>query len=190
VWGVPGLKTRPAFKVVVVALLAIAVWRVNEFSNYGPNIVHDAKYLIGRMSRDEHLAHYGDRDLRKYSAGAMTELATFIEDRTAPTDKIYIFGFSSGAYVLSHRASASRFFWSRPVIVDFNAQKPGYGIAGLRADLEREGPAIVALQQRDWAGDVSDSAAFFMTTPQLGDWLRARYRPVEGPRGFDIWQRQ
>ena len=190
-WAVlPGLKTRPALRIVVVALLAIAVWRVNEFSNYGPNIVHDAKYLTGRISREEHLAHYGDRDVRKYSAGAMTELAAFIEARTSPADKIYIFGFSSGAYVLAHRASASRFFWSRPVIVDFNAPKPGYGIAGLRADLERERPAIVALQQRDWAGDVSDSAAFFMATPPLGDWLRAHYRPVEGPRGFDIWLRQ
>jgi hypothetical protein len=195
----PGLKTRPAFplpalprpaQIIVLALLAVAVWRVNEFSNYGPNIVHDAKYLAGRISREEHLAHYGDRDVRKYSAGAMTELAAFIKGRTAPADRIYIFGFSSGAYVLANRASASRFFWSRPVIVDFNAPKPGYGIAGLRADLEREKPIIVALQQRDWAGDVSDSAAFFMATPQLGDWLRGHYFPVEGPRGFDIWQRR
>ena len=186
----PGLKTRRTWRIVVGGLLAIAVWRVNEFSNYGPTIVRDAKYLVGGISRDEHLAYYGDRDLRKYSASAMAELAAFIEARTAPADRIYIFGFSSGAYVLANRASASRFFWSRPVIVDFNAPKPGYGIAGLRADLERQPPAIVALQQRDWAGDVSDSAAFFMATPQLGDWLRANYVPVDGPRGFETWQRR
>ena len=186
---VPGLKTRPA-QILVLALVAIAVWRVNEFSNLARNVPHDAKYLIGGMTRETHLARYGEPEGRKYSASAMAQLAEFVRARTSEDDTMYVFGFSGGAYVNADRRSASRFFWSRPVIVDFNAHKPGYGIAGLRADLERNTPAIVALQVRDWAGDVRDSAAFFMETPLLADWLRAGYAQVEGPAGFDVWQRR
>lgn len=186
---VPGLTSR-ATQMAVLALLALGVWRVNEFSNLRRNIPHDASYLLGRMDRETHLARYGEPERRKYSAPAMAQLADFIRARTSTDDPIYVFGFSGGAYVYADRRSASRFFWSRPVIVDFNAHKPGYGIAGLRADLERHAPAIVALQVRDWAGDVRDSAAFFMETPPLADWLRAGYVPVDGPPGFDIWQRR
>jgi hypothetical protein len=181
---------RTALNVVVLAIAAFGVWRVNEFTNYSRAIVHDARYALHQISREEHLANYGDRTQRKYSALAMAELADFVRGRTSAGDTIYIFGFSSGAYVLAERASASRFFWSRPVIVDFNAPKPGYGVAGLRADLERAQPAIVALQVRDWMPDVQDSAAFFMSTPQLADWLTAAYTRVDGPAGYEIWQRR
>jgi hypothetical protein len=46
------------------------------------------------------------------------------------------------------------------------------------------------LQQRDWAPDVDDSAAFFMKTPTLSGWLRAHYVQASGPEGFDVWLRR
>jgi hypothetical protein len=183
------VKQRPA-RVAAIALLAFAVWRVNEFSNLVRNVEHDGSYAFGRISREEHLARYGDPGRRKYSALAMDQLGTFVRERTSPNDPIYVFGFSGGAYVSAERRSASRFCWSRPVIVGFNAHKPGYGVAGLRTDLERERPAIVALQVRDWMPDVQDSAEFFMSTPQLAEWLRANYDPVAGPAGYETWQRR
>lgn len=183
------VRQRPA-RVAAIALLAFAVWRVNEFGNLLRNVEHDANYAFGRISREDHLARYGDPGRRKYSALAMDQLGTFVRERTSRTDPIYVFGFSGGAYVSAERRSASRFCWSRPVIVGFNAHKPGYGVAGLRADLERERPAIVALQVRDWMPDVQDSAEFFMSTPQLAEWLRANYDPVAGPAGYETWQRR
>lgn len=181
---------RRAVNVVALLVIAVAVWRVNEFDRFVANIGHDVAYLSGRITRERHLARYGDRDQGKYSALAMWELANFIRDRTTADESIYVFGFASGAYVLAERASASRFFWSRPVIVDFNASMPGYGVAGLRTDLERTPPALVALQIRDWWPDVPHSADFFMSTPALADWLRAGYDPVSGPSGFQIWERR
>ena len=120
----------------------------------------------------------------------MTELAEFIQARVPASERIYIFGFASGAYVQSQRVSASRFFWSRPVIVNFNSVKAGYGVAGLRSDLESTRPALIALQSRDWYPDVQDSAAFFMGTPALHDYLLANYAPVNGPAGFECWERR
>ena len=159
--------------IVVAVAIVVAVWRVNDFPKLLDNTSHDARYARGLISRTEHLARYGDRTTRKYSAQAVDELGAFMRGHSAPTDSVYVFGFSSGAYVEAERRSASRFFWSRPVIVGFNEGKAGYGVSGLLDDLRHTGPSIVALQQRDWYPDVDDSAHFFMTTPQLAACWRA-----------------
>ncbi len=190
-WGATFVRTRSrAVNVAIAIAVLVGVYRVNDFDKLASNTWHDAQYLMGRTTWAEHLARYGDRTTRKYSAQAMDELGTFMRDRTAPADPVYVFGFSSGAYVSAGRMSASRFFWSRPVIVGFNEGKAGYGVSGLLDDLRRNRPSIVALQQRDWYPDVDDSAHFFMTTPSLAAWLRESYTQVQGPDGFDIWSRR
>lgn len=190
-WGATFVRTRSrAVNVAIAIAVLVGVYRVNDFDKLISNTWHDAQYLMGRTTWPEHLARYGDRSTRKYSAQAMDELGTFMRDHTAPADPVYVFGFSSGAYVSAGRMSASRFFWSRPVIVGFNEGKAGYGVSGLLDDLRRNRPSIVALQQRDWYPDVDDSAHFFMTTPSLAAWLRESYTQVQGPDGFDIWSRR
>jgi hypothetical protein len=179
-----------ALSLLVAAAVAVGVWRVNDFPKLVDNTWRDAGYAVGRVTREEHLARYGDRSTRKYSALAVDELGTFMRSQSEPDDTVYVFGFSSGAYVVADRTSASRFFWSRPVIVGFNDGEPGYGVAGLLDDLRARAPVIVALQQRDWYPDVDDSAHFFMATPALAAWLRESYAPTAGPEGFDLWIRR
>ena len=140
------------------------------------------------MSVDEHLARYSDE--RKYSPLQAAKLAEFLRAHSADSDRVYVFGFSCSAYVDADRASASRFFWSRPVIVGFNASRPGYGAAGVLDELARRNPAVVALQRKDWAPDVKDSAAFFMATPILAGWLESNYTRADGPEAFDVWVRK
>lgn len=181
---------RRLVNVAAGVLLAIAVWRVNDFPKLAANTRHDAHYALGWIDRTQHLAAYGDRTTRKYSALAVAELGEFIGARSAPHEAVYVFGFSCGAYVHAGRVSASRFFWSRPVIVGFNEGRPGYGVGGLLEDLNRNAPAIVALQQRDWLPDVDDSAHFFMATPPLAGWLQNGYDRVEGPDGFEVWMKR
>ncbi|MFL6279360.1 MAG: hypothetical protein ACJ731_04565 [Vicinamibacterales bacterium] len=175
---------------LVACVIAVAIWRVDDFGKLVDNTRHDLRFMLGAMPRTEHLARYGDRATRKYSALAMDELGAFMESHSTPADTVYVFGFSSGAYVRAERVAASRFFWSRPVIVGFNQGRPGYGVPGLLEDLRRASPAIVALQQRDWYPDVDDSAHFFMTTPSLANWLRESYQPAPGPGGYDIWMKR
>jgi hypothetical protein len=181
---------RTAVNAAAAVVVLIAVWRVNDFPKLVDNTWRDAAYASGRISLTEHLARYGDRSTRKYSALAVEELGAFLEAHAAPGDAVFVFGFSAGAYVRAGRASASRFFWSRPVIVGFNEGKPGYGVAGLLDDLRRNGPTIVALQQHDWFPDVDDSAHFFMAAPPLAEWLRAGYDLVPAPEGYDVWIRR
>jgi hypothetical protein len=74
--------------------------------------------------------------------------------------------------------------------VNFKAGTSGYGVDGLLADLNQRSPALIALQRRDWAPDVTDSAEFFMSTPALASWLRSNYVPAAGPSAFDVWVRR
>jgi hypothetical protein len=190
-WGWLKTSFGAGARVVGVAaalLLTIAVWRVNQFPKLVESTLFDARHALGGMARDVYLARYADD--RKYSALAAASLGEYFRAHSAPTDRVFVFGFTCGAYAASNRASASRFFWSRPVIVEFNAGRPGYGTQGLLADLANNRPAVVALQRQDWEPDVSNSAAFFMSTPPLAAWLQTRYEQVNGPAGFDVWLRR
>lgn len=183
-----------AARIVVIALLAVGVWRAGDdpFPKLAGAVAHDSRYLFGRIDRRAHLARYGGaRDEDKYSALANADLGAFVASRTSPADTIYVFGFSQGVYVYSDRRSASRFFWSRPVILDFNHDDPAYGVAGLAADLDRARPAFVILQMRDWAPDVQDSGPFFLAQPRLAGWLQANYQELPSVvDGFQVWERR
>jgi hypothetical protein len=183
-------RRRPLINAIGLLVIAVAVWRVNDFPKLLENTWHDAQYAAGRSTTEEHLARYGDRTTRKYSALAVVELGNFLRGHSSSRDSVYVFGFSCGAYLHADRISASRFFWSRPVIAGFNDGQPGYGMTGVLEDLRRNAPAVVALQQRDWYPDVDDSAHFFLNDAAAAGWLRASYDRVEAVPGFDMWVRR
>jgi hypothetical protein len=194
--GLAGALVMPKLPVllrwIVVLAVAVGAWRAGDdpFPKLVANVWHDTQFVIGRIDRRTHLARYGGaRDADKYSAIDNMDLGVFLSSRTQPEEYVYVFGFSPGAYVYAERRSASRFFWSRPVILDFNRAQAGYGVAGLAADLERTRPAYVILQLRDWAPDVQDSGPFFLSRPELGGWLRAGYHEIPAVEGFQTWER-
>lgn len=183
----------PALRAGLALILAVAMWRVgpDPFPSLAQNIAHDAQYILGRMDRRTHLARYGGaRATEKFSALDNIDLGTFLAAHTRPDEPVYVFGFSPGAYAYAQRRSASRFFWSRPVIVRFNEEDPRYGVGGLADDLRRRPPAYVVLQVHDWAPDAPDSAGFFVAQPSLVEWLRAEYHQVpDAVEGFLTWER-
>lgn len=183
-----------AVRWIVTLLVAGACWRVGSEpfpKKLAVNVWHDLEYVIGRVDSRTHLARYGGtRDVDKYSALDNIDIGAFLARSTRPDETVYVFGFSPGSYAYANRRSASRFFWSRPVILDFNHENPHYGVQGLRDDLERRPPAYVILQQHDWAPDVQDSAPFFLSQPRLADWLHAGYHEVHPfVEGFSAWER-
>ena len=179
---------------IAALLVAYGCWRAGSEPfplKLASSVWHDTSYLIGRVDRRTHLARYGGaRETDKYSALDNLDIGTFLARKTSPEETVYVFGFSPGAYAYADRRSASRFFWSRPVILDFNHENPRYGVAGLRDDLERTRPAYVILQQHDWAPDVQDSAPFFLSQPRLTGWLHTNYHEVHPfVEGFSAWER-
>jgi hypothetical protein len=192
--AVIALRRAPvAARVVVAIAVAYGCWRVGSEpfpKKLAASVGHDMAYVLHREDWRTHVARYGGRDVDKYSALDNIDIGRFLADRTAPAETVYVFGFSPGSYAYAQRRSASRFFWSRPVILDFNRDDPAYGVAGLRRDLERWPPAYVILQQHDWSPDVQDSAPFFLSQPALAGWLRAGYHEVHPfIEGFSAWER-
>jgi hypothetical protein len=176
----------------IVLLLAVGVWRAGDdpFPKLVHNVWHDVQYAIGRMDRRTYLTRYGGlREVDKYSVLDNADLGAYFAAHTHPDDTVFVFGYSPGAYVYADRRSASRFFWSRVVIVGFNQENPRWGVTGLLADLQRAQPAYVVLQKHDWQPDVQDSAPFFLSQAPLADWLHAGYHAISIIEGFDAWER-
>ncbi len=175
----------------LVIVLAVATLRINQFDKAVEYTWYDMQALTGMIGRDDYLARFGgQRETDKFSALAVSHLGDRLRASTSPDDSVLVFGFSGGAYVKAERRSASRFFWSRPVIVGFGEGLPGYGTAGLLAELTRRTPRFVVLQRHDWDPDTVDSATYFMNTPQLADWLKAEYENVGSQDYFDLWERR
>lgn len=182
-------RHRRVARALCILLVAYGAWRVADFRKIPDNALHDLAYMTGRIDRATHLARYGGQPGAKYSALGVHRLGEYLAARTAPSDPIYVFGFSPGAYLHAQRVSSSRFFWSRPVLVGFNEGTPGYGAAGVLEELERRPPKYLVLQMHDWAPPPHDSASFFKRDPRLGPWLRANYRYVETFEDYEVWLR-
>jgi hypothetical protein len=189
----------------VALFIAVGLWRVGSelkpfwqprlfgLPQAASNVRFDLSYAAGVVDRPTYLDRFGREGAGKFSPASVERLALHVRDVSAANEPIYVFGFASGGvYVKSGRRSASRFFWSRPVVLEFERQRPGYGSAGVLADLERERPAVVGLQKQDWglAEDVKNSMDFFMTTPALRRWLEADYVPDYEDALFSVWRRR
>ena len=78
-------------------------------------------------------------------------------------------------------------------MLEFESERPGYGSAGLLADLNRTTPAVVALQKHDWGlaeTTTPDSIHFFINQPQLREWLEAAYTFDYEDAAFAVWRRK
>jgi len=193
--GLASVRTsRLAVRLAVVAVLLVGAWRVGSDSSVAglrlaslpglvANVGYDLSYLRGRVDRDAYLRRFSGQ---KYDAYEISRLVRDLRETTAPADRIFVFGFSGGSVCwLSERASASRFFWSMPVIREFAAGQPGYGTAGLLQDLARTKPTVVALQKEEWR-----SYDFFMHTAALRNWLESEYRNERETPMFSVWRRK
>lgn len=185
-WARLGRAGRAALLIVA----AVAVWRVSDPPRLAAWVHYDWQGFSGSLDRERYLARFGRVDSGdKYSALAVHRLAEYLRAHSRPDETVYVFGFSPWAYVGAERTSASRFFWSRPVIVGFAAGRPGYGVEGLHEDLQASRPRLVVLQRRDWDPVDPNSDEFFMRQPILRTWLQARYVHTGDLHNFEIWTR-
>jgi hypothetical protein len=161
------------------------VWHMRLWSLPGliANVRHDLAYARGRIDRDAYLRRFKGV---KHDALENERLVEYIGEATTPADPVFVFGFSGGTIGWkSGRRSPSRFFWSRPVFIEFAADRPGYGSRGLLADLERRPPALVVLQKDEWR-----SRDHFMANDALRAWLERGYAFERESPMFVVWKRK
>ncbi|MGE5360273.1 MAG: hypothetical protein ACM3NQ_14750 [Bacteroidales bacterium] len=191
--GLATLAWRGAVVRAAVAILLVAgLWRVGTeparrvrlggLPGLAENVGFDLDRIRGKLDRAAYLGRFKGQ---KFDALEIDDLAR--DFRALPSsDPVYVFGFAGGSICWkSERVSASRFFWSRPVIIEFEAGRPGYGSAGLLADLQRRPPSVVVLQKEEWR-----SQAFFLGNRPLRAWLEAGYVPDRESAMFAVWRRR
>lgn len=167
---------------------SLAGWRWGGIPQIASNVQLDLDFVRGRLSRDTFLARF--KGAQKYDALAIERLTEHVRLTTRAEDRILVFGFAPGVYVESGRRGASRFFWSRPVVVEFAAERPKYGSRGLLFDLIAHPPALVALQKKDWEPGDANSREFFENTPALRDWLTEGFVLDDDTPIFTVWKRR
>jgi len=192
-------RSRPiALRLVLGLVLAAGLWRVGDEpeafrlggqSEVVRNTRSDLAYARGHIDRDSYLSSFQQQQDVKYVPLDAERLAEHIRATTTAGDSILVFGFASSVYLQSERQSASRFFWCRPVMVEFGAPQPRYGSAGLLDDLQRRAPAVVALQKH-WGSGAEDPIDFFLARPALRSWLDASYVVDLDSPEFMVWRRK
>jgi hypothetical protein len=188
-WVLPRLRTP--WRLLAVALVVAGTQRVVNADKLVDYLQWDLSAWTGTRSREAYLARFGARDSGdKYSALAVHELAGYLRGHTAADDTVLLLGFSLGALLQAGRRSATRFCWSRPLIVGFGEGWPGYGVEGLLGELRMNRPSLVVLQRRDWDPDTIDSYDWFFRQPALVSWLDAGYEPAGSLGNFALWRRR
>jgi hypothetical protein len=186
----------PVLRAAIAGVLFLGLWRVGDeaatFKLAGlPEAAHntqfDLAYARGHIARTAYLERFQQQGDAKYVPLSSEALIDRVRATTAPGDRILVFGLAANVYVNAPRESASRFFWSRPVVVEFERGLPGYGSAGLLRDLQRTRPALVALQKH-WGDE--PPLAFFMQTDSLRAWLEGGYTLDSDAGEFAIWRRR
>jgi len=134
-----------------------------------------------------YLRHPEEREAlrNEYAAyPARERVAAYLAAQTTPGERIYVWGFDPHLYLLSGRASASRFLVSFPLMSDW---APAGWRASFLAELEAQPPRYIVVQ-RGHAGswvvgrdlDLADAAAEFVEFQHL---LAAGYdleREIDG----------
>jgi hypothetical protein len=193
--GFSTLGARPVWARAAVALLLLAgVWRVGSdapvmgfrlasLPGAIENVSYDLAYARGEMDRNTYVGRFRGQ---KHDVREVEHLVRYVLDTTSASDPIFVFGFSGGSVCWkSERVSASRFFWSRPVLIEFAADRPGYGSAGMLEELQRRPPVVLALQNEEWR-----SRDFFMKNDRLRTWLESGYSLTHETPMFSVWRRK
>jgi hypothetical protein len=125
------------FGVVIALLLAFGIVRY-KFWYYKslPYYQNFASYVFGQKDKEQFYNFWGDNVTRNYRA------ATFINQITAPNDRIFVWGTEPALYVISNRDPAVKYVVSYHIL-DFSAQ----GEVG--ASLAKERPKVIVVDRNE-----------------------------------------
>ena len=201
--GFGGLWTRPlAVRIAAIAVILLGLWKVgDEAPTFGwrlgglPQLAQNIEFDVARaMGRVDDAAYLSRFSQGKFDAAANDEMIRYVRSATTPRDSVLVFGFSGGSIgAWSQRRSPTRFFWSRPIMIGFEDDRPGYGPDGLLHDLDADRPALVILQKVDWhvgEPNLPNSAEFFLANPALRAWLEGHYVPDRETAMFAVWRKR
>lgn len=125
---------------------------------------------------------------RGFSARANTELSTWLDAHSDPTDRIYIFGMAAGVYFTSHRLPAQRFLWIGPSASNL-LPRPDFTLEAVAADLDRVQPRYIIEEHNNRDSLLGWRVEEKFNDPSIRQVLTA-YEPITQIEDFSIYGRR
>ena len=184
-------ESRPRRAIAAAAAIVMAILLVQR--GYAPRVLHwaaaDWAVLRGSIDRTTYLERFGGyANARGYSARANAELADYLRSRTAPEDRIFLFGINgAGVYFASDRLTAHRFLRVNFfVATDF--PDPAFRLDAVVAQLRERRPVYVIFERLNSRSEMGRAVDAIQEEPPVADLLRG-YRREADIEDFTVYRR-
>ena len=142
-------------------------------------------------AREEYYDFFGAWGGGTFSYRASRETAYYLERRTSPEDRLYVWGYDPLIYLLAQRASSSRFIYSFPLMSDW---APRTWQEDFIAELQSRPPVYFVVQRYEGArwitGHTVDSGDYIAWFPELNRWLARNYSLEAEIEDYLIYRRR
>ena len=149
------------------------------------------EYYTRPEARESYYDFFGPWNGGTFSYRASRETAYYLERRTEPTDRLYVWGYDPLIYLLAQRPSASRFVYSFPLMSDW---APRSWQGEFMEELESHPPVYFVVQRYEGArwitGHVVDSGDYIAWFPALESWLARNYELETEIEDYLIYRRK
>jgi hypothetical protein len=144
-------------------------------------------YLTGQESQSEYYARF---QAGEFVADESLAVATYLRERVAPGDSLYIWGFRPEVYYLSRLNPATRFIFQFPLVGTW--YPPEWKVENVDVLWAAMPPYALVLQvdYMPWVtGRNEDSNTLLQEYTELNNWLIANYTLETQIGNFFLWRR-
>ncbi len=177
-------------KLVLVTGLLLATpsvldWGYAQWDGF----IHRNDSRMARVRWDNYFGGYGEGT---FSYLADVQVAGYLRERTAPDDRVYVFGYDPLIYLLSERRSASRFIYSLPLM---SWWAPAEWEDEFLGEIDRTRPRYFIIQRYEGAatwitGQTEDSFAWAWKIRGLAARLERDYVEEISIEDFTLYRRK
>jgi hypothetical protein len=189
----PGRDNRNlllALTMVTLATFTLATWADDAAQSiaYHRGRMTEARFYGGEIKPGAYEERFGRYHFGDFSYWADLQVATYLQQRTGPQDRIYIWGFEPLIYFLADRKPTSRFLMDHPLYAPF-AKREAWR-QELLDDLARDPPLYFLVVRNDiFELQAVDSATQLERFPALKGYLLGHYRLEQVIEDFALWRR-
>jgi hypothetical protein len=132
---------------LVAALLLLTPAVTEQAYDQWDGFLHRNDSVTARLAYENQFGPYADGT---YSYLADRQVADYVRAHTRPHESIYVFGYEPLIYLLSERASASRFIYSLPFM---SGWAPRRWLDEFLAEIDRNRPVYFIVQRNEGAAE-------------------------------------
>jgi len=167
-----------ALTMAALASYAVATWAQSAVDSIALHTgrMTLAQFYGGEVEPGGYRERFGRYGFGDFSYWADDEVAAYVRERTAPGDRIFVWGFEPLIYFLADRRPASRFLMDHPLHAPFASRQAWR--RELLEDLRRDPPVYFIVASRDlYELEEEESTVQLQQFGPLAEFVRRNYSP-------------